>query len=93
MPVHVRRGLRKLEFAPATDARAARDARDEALVEFVTEAPLAVGTTACVPLGRRNGELREVVGIAQLVESKDLGAHRREYRYRIRGAVTKVGTS
>ncbi len=90
MPVHVRRGLRKLEFASASDAHAARD---EALVEFVTEAPLAVGTTACVPLGRRNGELRELVGIAQLVESKSLDAHRREYRYRIRGAVTKAGMS
>jgi hypothetical protein len=90
MPVHIRRGLRKLEFESATNTRAPSD---EALVEFVTDAPLDVGTTACVPLGRRNGELRELVGIAQLVESKELGAQRREYRYRVRGIVTKAGSA
>jgi len=85
MPVHIRRGLRKLEFESGTSPQ---PSTNEALVEFVTDAPLEIGTTACVPLGRRDGVLREVVGIVQLVEHKE-----REYRYRIRGAVTRVGTS
>lgn len=89
MPVHIRRGLRKLEFESELESGTSpRPSTNEALVEFVTDAPLEIGTTACVPLGRRNGVLREVVGIVQLVESKE-----REYRYRIRGAVTRVGTS
>jgi hypothetical protein len=91
MPLHVRRGLRKLEFESAAVGREA--AAEEALVEFVTQAPLEVGATACVPLGRRDGVLREVVGIVQLVESKQLDTKQREYRYRIRGAVTRAGTS
>jgi hypothetical protein len=63
-------------------------------VEFVTQSPLERGATACVPLGRRDGVLREVVGIVQLVESKELGeSKQREYRYRIRGTVTRAGTS
>jgi hypothetical protein len=91
MPLHIRRGLRKLEF----ESVAANDdaAANEALVEFVTEAPLEMGATACVPLGRRDGVLREVVGIVQLVESKELGGKQREYRYRIRGTVTAAGRS
>lgn len=90
MPLHIRRGLRKLEFDSAANPRAPTE---EALVEFVTDAPLDVGTTACVPLGRRNGVLRELVGIVQLVDSKQLGTQRREYRYRVRGAVTAAGAS
>jgi hypothetical protein len=90
MPLQIRRGLRKLEFEAATGREAPAN---EALVEFVTNTPLAQGATACVPLGRRDGVLREVVGIVQFVESKELGNKQREYRYRIRGTVTRVGTS
>jgi hypothetical protein len=90
MPLHVRKGLRKLEFESVA---ASADASAEAVVEFVTEAPLELGATACVPLGRRDGVLREVVGIVQLVDSKQIGAKQREYRYRIRGAVTAAGRS
>jgi hypothetical protein len=89
MPLNIRRGLRKLEF----ESIGRETAADEAVVEFVTESPLEMGATACVPLGRRDGVLREVVGIVQLVESKELGGKQREYRYRIRGAVTRAGTS
>ena len=89
MAVEIRRGLRKLEFESAATPEAAADA----VVEFVTSAPLEMGATACVPLGRRDGVLREVVGIVQLVEWKELDKKQREYRYRIRGAVTRAGTS
>jgi hypothetical protein len=89
MALEIRKGLRKLEFESARREASA----DEAVVEFVTAAPLATGATACVPLGRRDGVLREVVGIVQLVEAKELGDKQREYRYRIRGAVTRAGTS
>jgi hypothetical protein len=90
MPLNIRRGLRKLEF----ESGAGREgSAGEALVEFVTQSPLERGATACVPLGRRDGVLREVVGIVQLVESKELGDKQREYRYRIRGTVSRAGTS
>lgn len=87
-PLEIRTGLRKLEFAAGT----ARDSQAEGgeqqvLVEFVRPAPIADGTTVRVPLGRRDGVLRELTGRPQLMETRPSAQGATEYHYRLRGPV------
>jgi hypothetical protein len=86
--LEIRTGLRRLEFAggPARD-REGEGGEQRVLVEFVRAAPLAAGTTVRVPLGRRDGVLRELTGLPQLLETRPSSQGSIEYHYRLHGPV------
>jgi hypothetical protein len=42
-----------------------------------------------ISLGSRNGVLREIVGLPQLVKANSAGHRRRDFLYYLRGAITR----
>jgi hypothetical protein len=87
-PIKISRGLRKLEFDPVERDRGESS---HARVEFVRHAPLQPGETVHIPLGMRDGRLRAVIGVPQLVEkTADATSRQREYVYRITGLISEV---
>lgn len=81
MSIEIREGLRKLDFEESADGE------KQAVVEFVRSSPLPPSETVRVALGRRDGLLRELVGLPQMLEQKGAGASNSEYRYRVRGTI------
>jgi hypothetical protein len=75
------KGLRKLEFIAAEEEPHAR-------VEFARAAPLPAGEPVHIELGMREGKLRTLSGVPQLVH-KDAAAARDEYLYRLSGQITE----
>ena len=87
-PIKISRGLRRLEFDPAERDRGESS---QAWVEFTRQAPLQPGEAVHVPLGMRDGRLRAVIGVPQLVEKPAAAASRqREYVYRVSGLISEV---
>ena len=77
--VDVRSGLRKLEFTPPlVEGEAAY-----VLVEFVRNTPFPESESARVSLGKRDGVVRELVGVPELLNN----ASGREYHYRLHGPI------
>jgi len=78
----VRGGLRKLEFerSPGLEQEA-----QYAVVEFVHDALIPPGQVARISLGMRNGVVRELAGVPELVKTRHRQAN--EYLYRLRGAI------
>jgi hypothetical protein len=86
-PIKISRGLRKLEFDPAERERGESS---QAWVEFTRPAPLQPGESVHISLGMRDGRLRAVVGVPQLVEKKAASSCQPEYVYRISGLISEV---
>lgn len=86
--IEIRSGLCKLEFTP----EAGGSDHQRASVEFVRETPLATGEIVRIPLGRRDGCLRELSGLPRLMETKRLTLGR-QYLYRLSGAVATSSAS
>jgi hypothetical protein len=87
-PIKISRGLRKLEFDPVERNRGEST---QARVEFARPAPLQPGETVHIPLGMRDGRLRAVVGVPQLIEKKAAAESRQhEYVYRLSGLIDEV---
>jgi hypothetical protein len=86
--IKISRGLRRLEFDPSERERGESS---QASVEFARRAPLQPGESVHVPLGMRNGRLRAVVGVPELVATKATARSRQpEYVYRITGLISEV---
>lgn len=84
MTTEIKRGLRKLEFVSSSDSH------NEGIVEFIRDSPLPEGETVRVPLGRRDGKLRELAGIPTLLSSSSPQAAKREYLYRLSAGVIEA---
>ena len=87
-PLEIRSGLRRMEFIDTS--RGERDGSDRAAVEFVRPEALAAGQRVRVPLGLRNGQLRELVGAPEQLETHAPGKGATEYVYRLRGPISTV---
>jgi hypothetical protein len=61
-------------------------------VEFVRLEVLAEGQRVRVPLGLRNGQLRELVGAPEHLKSEASAHGNTEHLYRLRGQISTVGT-
>lgn len=85
-PIEIQGGLRKLEFQKPDGSG---PESTHAVVEFVREVPLPDGQPARISLGSRNGVLREIVGLPQLVKTNNAGIRQQKYLYRLRGAITR----
>jgi hypothetical protein len=87
-PIKISRGLRRLEF----DAGARNGGESaQAWVEFARSAPLEPGESVHIPLGMRDGRLRAVVGVPQLIEKTAAANSRQgEYVYRVSGLIDEV---
>lgn len=83
----IRGGLRKLEFISVGGDDS--DTSAEARVEFARESPLPAGERVEISLGLREGKLRSLVGVPQLLEEAKAAAQRTEYRYRLHGQITE----
>jgi hypothetical protein len=82
-------GLRKLEFISfGEDSGASAEAR----IEFARESPLPAGERVQISLGMREGKLRSLVGVPQLLEERQAAAQGVEYRYRLHGQITEQST-
>jgi hypothetical protein len=79
-------GLRKLEFISFGDDS---DGSAEARVEFARESPLPAGEPVQISLGLREGKLRSLVGVPQLLEERAHAPSHTEYRYRLHGQITE----
>ena len=86
-PLEIRSGLRRMEFIDTS--RGERDGSDRAAVEFARPEALAAGQRVRVPLGLRNGQLRELVGAPEQLENAS-GQGATEYVYRLRGPISTV---
>lgn len=85
-PIEIQGGLRKLEFENPGGSGLEST---HAVVEFAREMPLPDGQPVRISLGSRNGVLREIVGVPQLVKTNNAGARQRDYLYHLRGAITR----
>jgi hypothetical protein len=87
--LEIRTGLRRMEFIDTS--RGERDSgSDRAAVEFVRLEVLAAGQRVRVPLGLRNGQLRELVGAPEHVKSEASAHGSTEHLYRLRGPISIV---
>jgi hypothetical protein len=86
--VEIRTGLRRMEFIDTS--RGEREGSDRAAVEFVRPEALAAGQRVRVPLGLRNGELRELVGAPEHLKSEASAHGSTEHLYRLRGQISTV---
>lgn len=83
--ITIRRGLRKLEFAAATQPAAGRR-RTHVVVDFVMPESLEPGQVVIINLGLRNGYERRLEGIPALVD--EIGSESsHEFLYRLEGDV------
>ncbi len=78
--LEIRTGLRRMDFDASGEEQAA--------VEFVRGEALAAGQRVRVPLGLRDGQLRELIGQPERVKSEASGKGTTEYRYRLRGVIS-----
>jgi hypothetical protein len=86
-PLEIRSGFRRMEFIDTS--RGERESgSDRAAVEFVRPEALAAGQRVRVPLGLRNGQLRELVGAPEQLENRASGKGATEYLYRLRGPIS-----
>jgi hypothetical protein len=89
--LEIRTGLRRMEFIDTS--RGERESgSDRAAVEFVRLEVLAAGQRVRVPLGLRNGQLRELVGAPEHLKSQASAQGSTEHLYRLRGQISTVGT-
>ena len=87
--LEIRTGLRRMEFIDTS--RGERDSgSDRAAVEFVRLEVLAAGQRVRVPLGLRNGQLRELVGAPEHLKSEASAHGSTEHLYRLRGQISTV---
>jgi len=85
-PLEIRSGFRRIEFIDTS--RGERDGSDRAAVEFVRPEALAAGQRVRVPLGLRNGQLRELVGAPEQLKADASAKGATEYLYRLRGPIS-----
>jgi hypothetical protein len=78
--LEIRTGLRRLDFSASEE--------DQAAVEFVRPQALAVGQRVRVPLGLRDGQLRELIGQPEHVKSEASPKGKTEHLYRLRGVIS-----
>jgi hypothetical protein len=76
-------GLRRLEFIAAEEDG---EEISHARVEFARESPLPDGERVLISLGMREGKLRTLVGVPQLITER-ASAARGEYLYRLSGQI------
>ena len=90
--LEIRTGLRRMEFIDTS--RGERESgSDRAAVEFVCPEALAAGQRVRVPLGLRNGQLRELVGAPEHLKTEPSGPGRSSvHHYRLRGQISTVST-
>jgi hypothetical protein len=90
--LEIRTGLRRMEFIDTS--RGERESgSDRAAVEFVRQEALAAGQRVRVPLGLRNGQLRELIGSPEHLKSQAAGAGNTEHVYRLRGQISTISSS
>lgn len=78
--LEIRTGLRRMDFNAAGEERAA--------VEFVRGEALPAGQRVRVPLGLRDGQLRELIGQPEHVKSEASPKGTTEHLYRLRGPIS-----
>lgn len=84
--IEINRGLRRADFhsEDGTEGESSH-----ASIEFVRETPLPPGEAVHIPLGMRDGRLRALIGVPQLLETKNAkGSSGPEYVYRIGGLIS-----
>ncbi|HVY80145.1 MAG TPA: hypothetical protein VG994_04115 [Steroidobacteraceae bacterium] len=87
--LEIRTGLRRMEFIDTSHGER-ESGSDRAAVEFVRQEALAAGQRVRVPLGLRNGQLRELVGAPEHVKTEASGTGRTEHLYRLRGQISTI---
>jgi hypothetical protein len=87
--LEIRTGLRRMEFIDTSRGEHELGS-DRAAVEFVRPEALAAGQRVRVPLGLRNGQLRELVGAPEHLKSEASAHGSTEHLYRLRGQISTV---
>jgi hypothetical protein len=90
--VEIRQGLRKLEFAAASTNKH-RPRVDEAVVEFVRDAPLRSHDHIRVELGVKEGLMRELIGRPTLINTVEVNEGSVEYHYRLQAPIVATAQS